>query len=114
MEGKVISIRAKGIRVMIKQYLVLLTPVHKLSPKEVELLTEIIYEYLKRRGDFAKEEYCWEQVFMSDAERAAKNYALGIEDVHQAGNANAQPFRRFPQGVDSDLISPVGSFNDKG
>lgn len=114
MEGKVISIRAKGIRVMIKQYLVLLTPVHKLSPKEVELLTEIIYEYLRRRGDFAREEDCWEKVFHYTTKRDIKD-RLMMED--QTLQNRLTQLRRKKAIVDNkvrdDLIPQVDGVDSR-
>jgi len=110
MEGKVISIKAGDVRMMVKQYLVLLTPLHKLSPKEVELLTEVIYEYLVRRGDFAREDDCWEKVFHYTTKREIKDRLMMEDQTLQNRLTQLRRKKAITKNrVRKDLIPDIGS-----
>lgn len=55
-----------NLKQAIEYYLKLTKPMHKLSNKQILLLTEIIYMYTSERENFVREEDTWKKVFSSD------------------------------------------------
>lgn len=66
-------------KTIIKSYLKFTKPIHRLSPKEIDLLTEIIYKYFQEKDNFKREADLWKKVFDYDSKMEYKEI-LDIQD----------------------------------
>jgi len=80
MEGsrKVITIKAT-VKEVIRNYLIFTKPLSKLRPKEIDLLTEILYFNHRETPNFKREDDRWKKVFDYESKMIYKK-ALDIED----------------------------------
>lgn len=66
-------------KTIIKSYLEFTKPIHKLSPKEIDLLTEIVFKYHNEKDNFKRESDLWKKVFDYDSKMEYKE-SLDIQD----------------------------------
>ena len=78
MKQKVITIKT-DIKDAINKYLTFTKPFNKLRPKEIDLLSEMIYCFKKEIVNFKRKEDLWKKVFDYDSKMIYKEN-LRIED----------------------------------
>jgi hypothetical protein len=78
MKKKVVTIKT-DIKDAINKYLTFTKPLNKLRPKEIDLLSEMTYLFIKEKDNFKREEDLWKKVFDYDSKIIYKEN-LNIED----------------------------------
>ena len=67
-------------KTIIRSYLEFTKPIHKLTSKEMNFLTEILYKYSTEKENFKREEDLWKKVFDYDSKTEYKE-SLNIQDT---------------------------------
>jgi len=78
MKQKVITIKT-DIKDAINKYLTFTKALNKLRPKEIDLISEMIYLFIKEKQNFKRKEDLWKKIFDYDSKVIYKEN-LKIED----------------------------------